>query len=82
MHIIVFVMKNTDKTKETYARAYGWSCDVAVIPKGSKVVPATNLPEGSFWLAEVPKGLKENHIFQSWNEHYGMRFRTDEVVQG
>ena len=48
-----------------------------VIPKGLRVIRATNQPDESYWLDELPKNASEEMI--AWHESYGFRLLPDEV---
>ena len=57
---------------------YAW-CKKATIPAGTKVIPATNIPEsGKYWIHSVPAshGLE----LQSWVEHYGILINEEDVI--
>lgn len=78
---LCLVMKKTIKTKHDIERCWGWGSGKSfVIPKGSTLVIASNLPEGSgYWLKTVPPALKRNRDFLSWKHNYGILIRPDEL---
>jgi hypothetical protein len=47
------------------------------IPKGTPVIPATNLPDGGWW-AEPWEGMSE--LAESWQRNYGFLLKDDEVT--
>lgn len=68
------------KTKEdiTY-KALPYSRVVAVIPAGTKVVPADNLPEKDLFWCERWPGMTEEA--QSWHRNYGFLVELHEVKE-
>ena len=75
-------MKNIAYTKYATFQTWGWgSYKTVLIPKGSKCVLATNLPEGSgYWLRDLPPEMQLNDEFKSWFETYGFRIKPEEVA--
>jgi hypothetical protein len=68
------------KTKNEMTVCWGWDNKKMTIPKGSKVIPASNLPAGSgFWLKSIPKAYKDNPFAESWVRNYGIRIQEEEV---
>ena len=64
----------TKEVIEYSTEPYGF---VVVIPKGTKVVPATNLPgEGKYW-AEPWEGMSD--YAESWQRNYGFLIQEDEI---
>jgi hypothetical protein len=53
---------------------YGFT---ALIPKGSRVIPATNLPQGGYWV-EPWQGMSDEA--ESWERNYGFHVTEDEVI--
>jgi len=73
-------MTQTYKTKNEMTVCYGWQNREMTIPKGSKVKPASHLPEGSgFWLVKTPKALRSSVEAVGWVETYGILIRPEEV---
>ena len=53
---------------------------IATIPKGTRVIPATNLPGNKFW-AEPWDGM--DHNAEAWQRVYGFLIEADDVeVEG
>ena len=50
---------------------------IATIPAGTPVVPATNLPEGGYWVDEEWDGMTDEQ--QSWMRNYGFLVTDEEV---
>lgn len=68
------------KTKKQVSVCYGWQNRLMVIPAGSEVRPATNLPEGSgFWLAKTPKAYRKFEEAVGWVETYGILISPEQV---
>ncbi len=68
------------KTSEEINYSRGWSSKVIVIPKGSAVFPADNLPKGSgFWLKDLPEAYWEDFTAISWHMNYGILLNEVEV---
>lgn len=73
-------MTQTYQTKNEMTVCYGWLNKKIVLPKGSEVELASNLPEGSgFWLLELPAPHNECEEAVSWHEVYGILLRPEEV---
>ena len=51
-----------------------WDID---LPAGLAVIPANNLPQGGYWLAECPEGVSEEVAL--WIEEYGIHLDREEV---
>lgn len=51
-----------------------WDID---LPAGLAVIPADNLPQGGYWLAESPDGVSEE--VQLWIGTYGIHLDREEV---
>jgi hypothetical protein len=49
---------------------------IATIPAGAQVIPATNLPQGGFWV-EAWEGMTDKA--ESWGRNYGFHVTSDEV---
>ena len=49
---------------------------IAIIPKGTPVIPADNLPQGGYW-AEPWSGMNEQE--ESWQRNYGFHLTDEEV---
>lgn len=58
---------------EYQAAPYG---RIATIPAGTPVIPATNLPQGGFWV-EPWEGMTDRA--ESWGRNYGFHVASDEV---
>jgi len=56
------------------AMPYGY---IATIPVGVRVVPATNLPEGGYWVAEAWEGITEKA--RGWHDGYGFHIEESEL---
>jgi hypothetical protein len=68
------------KTNEDIKYYKGWTSKFILIPKGSAVYPATNLPEGSgFWLKELPKDYWEDFTAIDWHTNYGILIEKEQV---
>ena len=50
---------------------------IATIPAGTPVVPATNLPEGGYWVDEEWARMTAEP--QSWMRNYGCLVTDEEV---
>lgn len=50
---------------------------IATIPAGTPVIPATNLPEGGYWV-EPWDGMTAEQA--SWQRTYGFHVTDDEVT--
>ena len=50
---------------------------IATIPAGISVVPATDLPEGGYWVDEEWDGMTDEQ--QSWMRNYGFLLTDEEV---
>ena len=50
---------------------------IATIPAGMSVRPATNLPEGGYWVDEEWDGMTDEQ--QSWMRNYGFHVTDEEV---
>ncbi len=50
---------------------------VATIPAGTPVDPASNLPEGGYWVSPWP-GMDE--ATKSWHRNYGFHVTAEEVT--
>ena len=65
-------------TKKDICFNYGiWIIKYAIIPKGSKIIVARNLPktttgEKMYWLKHCPKRLMKNIEFESYHRNYGI----------
>lgn len=76
------ITNNTMKTKENIVYKY-YPYGEVVIPKGTKVIPATNLPATSdikYWC-EAWDGIEYDNIALSWHRNYGFGLTSDEVVE-
>lgn len=51
---------------------------VTVIPKGTEVIPATNLPAGGHWV-EAWEGMSDNA--ESWQRNYGFHVTDADVEE-
>ena len=49
-----------------------------LIPKGTKVIPASNLPGDSQWWVENWEGMSEEA--EGWARNYGFLLQRDEVI--
>lgn len=49
---------------------------IATIPAGTPVTPATNLPQGGFWVDNWD-GMSDKA--ESWGRNYGFHVTTEEV---
>lgn len=65
-------MKTTTQI-EYKCEPYG---NIATIPKGTPVEPATNLPEGGFWVKSWPNMTAAE---ESWQRNYGFHVSSNEV---
>lgn len=63
----------TNKDIEYEVAPYGF---IANIPKGTSVIPATNLPEGGYW-AEPWEGM--NNKATSWERNYGFHVEDTDI---
>ena len=63
----------TKKDIEYHASPYG---KIATIPEGVSVHPATNIPDGGYWVLPW-SGMDEKA--ESWRRNYGFHVRVDEV---
>lgn len=68
----------TNRTIEYKARA-PFLCTIAVIPEGTPVIPATNLPsdEGQRYWAEPWEGMSEDA--EGWQRNYGFLIDDEDV---
>lgn len=64
----------TTKPIEYSCAPYG---HIATIPAGTKLTPATNLPDGGFW-AEPWEGMSEQA--ESWERNYGFHITNDDLI--
>ncbi len=67
----------TLKTKHT--TVYGWLNKPVTFRKGAKVIPATNLDKGGFWIQSRAIGESRNVEFTSWQDIYGFWVSADKV---
>ena len=65
------------KTKYNIPYAAFPNGTIATIPAGTPVVPATNLPEGGYWVDEEWDGMTDEQ--QSWMRNYGFLVTDEEV---
>jgi hypothetical protein len=49
---------------------------ITVIPEGTNVIPATNLPQGGYWV-EPWEGMSD--AAESWQRNYGFHVTVMEV---
>jgi len=57
----------------TYDMAW---CGRAIIPKGTNLIPATNLPDGGYWADEWQNmSIKE----ESWYRNYGFHITENDL---
>lgn len=70
-------MMVTKKDLEYNIASYG---HIAVVPKGTKVIPATNLPgpDVGFW-AEFWEGMSEKA--ESWKRNYGFHVSSRDIKE-
>lgn len=62
--------------REINYKSLGFSC---IIPKGTSVIPATNLPdEGKYWVNPWPT---VNEEAESWLRNYGVLVDESEVEE-
>jgi len=63
-------------TKEIIYKAmpYGY---IATIPAGVKLIPATNLPHGGYWVDEPWHGITEKAL--GWLNGYGFHIEQDDL---
>jgi len=65
------------KTKyNVFYAAYPYG-EIAVIPAGTKVLPADNLPSGGYWSCAWDGMSPEA---ESWHRNYGFLLNPEEVV--
>ena len=57
-----------------YSAPYGY---IATIPKGTPVIPASNLPRKDHFWAEEWQGMTE--VASSWQRNYGFLIAPNEV---
>ena len=80
MHTVLCMNNPSFKTKHAVEATWGWCNKPFTIPKGSKVVPAINLPDGSgYWLKNIPKAMRGNWEFKAWHETYGFLIEEEDV---
>jgi hypothetical protein len=64
---------------QKHETVYGWQNKPATFRKGAKVIPATNLDKGGFWVQSRAVGLSRNIEFTSWQDVYGIWVSGDKV---
>ncbi len=63
--------------KQDTVRGYSWLAKYVTIPKGTPVKPASNLPDGGWWV--VPKWPEISREVQAWGTVYGFHLTDEEV---
>jgi hypothetical protein len=63
----------TARDIEYKAAPYGF---ITIIPAGTPVIPATNLPQGGYWAEPWP-GMSDEA--ESWERNYGFHLEDNEV---
>ena len=56
------------------AMPYGY---IATIPAGVRLTPASNLPEGGYWVDEAWEGITEQAL--GWLTGYGFHIRQSDL---
>lgn len=76
------MMTTTYETKNEMTVCWGWLNKKIVLPKGTEVELASNLPEGSgFWLVDLPAPHNECEEAVGWHEVYGILIRPEDVQE-
>jgi hypothetical protein len=65
--------KTTTKPIEYRSAPYG---HIATIPAGTKLIPASNLPDGGYW-AEPWDGMTS--IEEAWQRNYGFHITESDL---
>jgi len=71
-------MELIDKTpKDIFycASPYGY---ISTIPAGTTLTPATNLPEGGYWVDDW-EGMTDQE--KSWGHNYGFHLTNEELTE-
>lgn len=68
-------MKVTKAAFDYQSAPYG---KIAYIPAGLPVIPASNLPQGGYWIAERTWA---NEQAQSWQRNYGFHVTEEQVCE-
>ena len=64
-------------TNQPIPTTWGWSNKRFTIPKGLPVRPATNLPQGGYW---VITNVSWEPDLQSWSDTYGFHVTEEQVA--
>ena len=64
----------TQKDIDYQAAPYG---RIAIIPQGSRLVPATNLPHGGYWV-ENWEGMTDDA--RAWSRNYGFHVTEEDLT--
>jgi hypothetical protein len=76
------------KTKKDVLFHYGYQGQSAIIPKGSTIQRARNLPQDTFkfhnnqklyWLKYLPRSLAKNETLKDWKSYVGVLLLEGEV---
>jgi hypothetical protein len=68
--------------KNKHTTVYGWLNKPVTFRKGAKVIPASNLDKGGFWVQSRAIGESRNIEFTSWQDVYGIWVSDDKVKAG
>ena len=75
-------------TKHPIVVHYGWLRKSLTLPAGTRLVPATNIPEkGCYWVNSFPKSLRqslppsERSEAWDWNLVYGFLIRPEQLAK-
>jgi len=67
-------MKRTQKDIDYQAAPYG---RITIIPKGARLIPADNLPQGGYWV-ENWRGMSEK--VRSWARNHGFHVTEEDLT--
>ena len=67
-------MKRTPKAIDYQSAPYG---RITTIPKGARLIPASNLPQGGYWV-ESWRGMSEKA--RSWARNYGFHVTIEDLT--
>ena len=65
-------------TKHPITVYWGWLPQKLILPSGTRLVPASNLPPGTvwegkrWWVKSLPRSLKASRDLRGWHRIYGL----------
>jgi len=73
------LMAHNAQLKDDFETSYGWlgASKKVTIKRGTFAYPATNLPQGGYWL-QLDSSYPDEVI--SWGHHYGFHVTDDAIT--